>query len=236
MATLIKILDKTKLQDKTIFAAPASEAPSLTTGLQAFYKLADETDSSGNGNTLTNNGSVSFASGKIGNAAVFDGSNWLNRSNANLHLPYSISFWVNGPTSQYRVGLIGSRSNSEEGELSIAYQEGELNVTPNGFPHFINWGGNTAGPDVLDGNWHHVLVSYDGTLHKVYHNNNLISTLTVNQPPDSDLNLTIGRLEMDVYDFQPFNGSIDAVGIWNRALSDAEVTALYNSGAGIELP
>jgi hypothetical protein len=32
-----------------------------------------------------------------------------------------------------------------------------------------------------------------------------------------------------------FNGSIDAVGIWNRALSDAEVAELYNNGAGLEL-
>lgn len=31
------------------------------------------------------------------------------------------------------------------------------------------------------------------------------------------------------------NGSIDAVGIWNRALSDAEVAALYNNGTGLEV-
>ena len=31
------------------------------------------------------------------------------------------------------------------------------------------------------------------------------------------------------------DGSIDAVGIWNRALSDAEVAALYNSGTGLEI-
>ena len=32
-----------------------------------------------------------------------------------------------------------------------------------------------------------------------------------------------------------FNGQIDAVGIWNRALSDAEVAELYNNGTGLEL-
>jgi hypothetical protein len=31
------------------------------------------------------------------------------------------------------------------------------------------------------------------------------------------------------------NGQIDAVGIWNRALSDAEVAELYNNGTGLEL-
>jgi len=32
-----------------------------------------------------------------------------------------------------------------------------------------------------------------------------------------------------------FIGSIDAVGIWNRALSSAEVAELYNNGTGLEL-
>ncbi len=32
-----------------------------------------------------------------------------------------------------------------------------------------------------------------------------------------------------------FSASIDAVGIWNRALSDAEVAELYNNGTGLEL-
>jgi hypothetical protein len=31
------------------------------------------------------------------------------------------------------------------------------------------------------------------------------------------------------------NNTIDAVGIWNRALSDAEVAELYNNGTGLEL-
>jgi hypothetical protein len=33
-----------------------------------------------------------------------------------------------------------------------------------------------------------------------------------------------------------FDGSIDAVGVWDRALNSAEVAALYNNGTGLELP
>jgi hypothetical protein len=33
-----------------------------------------------------------------------------------------------------------------------------------------------------------------------------------------------------------FNGTIDKLGIWNRALTSAEVAELYNSGTGLELP
>jgi hypothetical protein len=33
-----------------------------------------------------------------------------------------------------------------------------------------------------------------------------------------------------------FNGSIDEVGIWSRALTSSEVTSLYNSGSGRQYP
>ena len=99
MASLIKILDKTKFQDKIVFASPAGGGgTSLTTGLQAFYKLDDLTDSSGNGNALTNNGDVSFSSGKIGNAAVFDNSNYFDIDMSTLpqgSQDRTISFWFN---------------------------------------------------------------------------------------------------------------------------------------------
>jgi hypothetical protein len=32
-----------------------------------------------------------------------------------------------------------------------------------------------------------------------------------------------------------YTGEMDAFGIWNRALSDAEVAELYNSGTGLEI-
>jgi hypothetical protein len=68
----------------------------LTDNLQAFYKLSDLSDSSGNNRTLTNNGNVTFASGKIGNAAVFDGSNQLQVVNPIAEgTEYSVAGWVN---------------------------------------------------------------------------------------------------------------------------------------------
>jgi hypothetical protein len=33
---------------------------------------------------------------------------------------------------------------------------------------------------------------------------------------------------------QVFNGKIDAVGLWHRALTQPEITALYNNGNGLE--
>jgi hypothetical protein len=33
-----------------------------------------------------------------------------------------------------------------------------------------------------------------------------------------------------------FDGMIDEIGVWSRALTSGEVTQLYNSGAGLQYP
>ena len=43
------------------------------------------------------------------------------------------------------------------------------------------------------------------------------------------------NIYLGYHDSLKFIGSIDAVGIWNRALSDSEVAELYNNGTGLEL-
>jgi hypothetical protein len=49
---------------------------------------------------------------------------------------------------------------------------------------------------------------------------------------DTTMPLLIGkRNDIDGRGF-PVNGLIDEVAIWNRALSDAEISNLYNDGAG----
>jgi hypothetical protein len=218
MATLIKILDKTKFQDKTVFQLP-SEAPSLTTGLQAFYKLDDLTDSSGNGNTLTNNGDVSFASGKLGNAAVFDGSNYFS-SDVSLDMSQSgsISLWV--------------KSNDVSGWQTILGGTGlNIGVDPTNSQLFVN--DFSSMPQVFisgytpDDSWVHLTVVADASDLKIYFNGSLNASAT-NGLGNPTINIGGTGNEN-------FIGSVDAVGIWNRALSDAEVAELYNTGTGLEL-
>jgi hypothetical protein len=211
----------------------------LTDNLLAFYKLSDLTDSSGNNRTLTNNGNVSFASGKLGNAAVFDGTNWLEYSGISFSNPFSLGFWIKGSPEQGSVGLIGNWGPTGE-QLAVISQSNELNVTfrfsdGNQIPFFTNWGGNVVGPNPTDDAWHHVLITYDGSNAAVLFDGIQVALNEVSNVSSAVAPITIGRIEMDAYDFQPFNGQIDAVGIWNRALSGAEVAELYNNGTGLEL-
>src|SRR3990167_1102810 len=72
----------------------------LFDSIVACYDLDDATDSSENGYTLTNNNSVTFVSGLVGNAGdfVLTSSQYLSRAdNADLSVTgdYSVSAWVN---------------------------------------------------------------------------------------------------------------------------------------------
>ena len=94
--------------------------------------------------------------------------------------------------------------------------------------------------DVLDGEWHHLVVCISGGSEQtsemnVYIDSHLeynYSIETGTYTPDS-ANLMIGAT-WDGYGI--WNGNIDEVGIWqNHVLTATEVTQLYNSGEPIDL-
>ena len=77
-----------------------------------------------------------------------------------------------------------------------------------------------------EGNWHHVVATYDGTSSKLYVDGSLegqvaiAGTITPSTAP-----LAIGR--NGIQDTDRFRGSIDDVRIYDRALSAAEVAILH---------
>ena len=79
---------------------------------------------------------------------------------------------------------------------------------------------------ISDGKWHFFAMVYDGFNQKTY----LDSTLIWNQYFPFDL-LASGLLEFgrDNPYGRHYNGDMDDIGIWNRALSEQEVKALYDS-------
>ena len=201
----------------------------LESGLQAFYKLSDASDSSGNGNTLTNNGSVSFASGKLGNAAVFNGTNSLEKAPFDLGQNFTVSFWANlNEVIDYGWLLL-----QYGGFCIYTRQDGSIEVGD-----AISWNFATASGVVETGVWKHYCLSVSNGVGTLYANNSVLGNSEGNAPLDlSDTgDRPFGIAGESVSNNGYINGSMDAVGIWNRALNSAEVAALYNSGNGLELP
>ena len=212
----------------------------LTDNLLAFYKLSDTSDSSGNNRTLTNNGNVSFASGKIGNAAVFDqGSLSRDASFLANTSELSISCWYknssNGPIFSIWGGASDDFTLISNGRGQGGTAVG-MEFFTNADLRFFDFSDGSGVPQ--DEQYHHVVMVYSSSNSslKAFVDGNLIASESV-----TGLLCTAGSLSQLVLGAQTDSindgsGSIDAVGIWNRALSDAEVAALYNSGTGLELP
>lgn len=222
-----------------ILGLPFIPKPKLRVGLQAFYKLSDTSDSSGNNRTLTNNGNVSFASGKIGNAAVFDGSNYLDvlspQSNWNL-TGLTFSAWV-----KYEDFSPNSAALAQSGREGIAWgvsiRNNKIAINTVDYPNGVAGTEHFLYGDNIDNNWHHVVGVYNGeNSFKLFvdgvlkdQKNNLQNIM-----PSTD-HITIGSSSWGEEENMKNGGKVDAVGIWNRALSDAEVALLYNNGNGIEV-
>lgn len=199
----------------------------LRNGLQAFYKLDDATDASGNGNTLTNNGGVTFSSGKIGNAAVFDGSNNLSLAslpNANCS-ETTVTFWFKDTSgAQERFLVSGGLSDSQ---FYIARASGDVkaNFTNSGEKYCGGFGAN-------DGNWHFFAARFTSTELKLQLDGTTSTYSGSYNSIQSSNSFRLGSNWDGTY--IRLIGAMDAVGIWNRALTDSEIAELYNAGAGLE--
>jgi hypothetical protein len=216
----------------------------LTDNLLAFYKLSDLSDSSGNNRTLTNNGNVSFAPGKIGNAAVFDGSNFLQSNVQQPSTAMTVSVWAklnntNGP--RFLIDSV-TGNNWSGGGFGIDTDNGSV------VSHVFHGGEGGEGVGLYtssvdltlsEGVWYHIVGTHDTStgLGKLYINGTLNNSVQHNRndPFGGDMTNPVGFGSNADGTYGMLDGQLDAVGIWNRALSDAEVAELYNNRAGGEV-
>jgi hypothetical protein len=78
--------------------------------------------------------------------------------------------------------------------------------------------------------WHHIAVTYDGS-HVIFHLDGVAESHSLTGIIRTDVSpaLYIGA-RGDLYSAEDFNGLIDDVRIYNRALSTAEIQAMYRGG------
>jgi hypothetical protein len=199
-------------------------------GLLAFWKLGDETDSSGNGNTLTNDG-VTFSSGKIGNCAQFDGTAGglilgSFSSSFDSNSPYTISLWYNVTTIKNYFSLVGC-NNAETLNIHGSLG-GRLDINNSSVEDFSVEDFFTAG------SWNHFVATRNSSSQiAVWRNGVKIQESASTQTYGNVPFLNIGNLDTSDILFA-MNGKIDAVGIWQRELNESEISSLYNNSNGLE--
>lgn len=205
---------------------------SLVTSLVAYYSLENTTDATGNGYTLTNTGVTPFNTALIGNGADFTPNDALNNNSVLSATSYPRSFqaWV-----KFDSVTTSDRAVISLSDGSIHYYDLKLRSSDSHIVFRSN--NNTDAADVDTGvvastaTWYHcVVVQHSATSVSLYVNNTKTNTTA------TTFTATVSQFYLGYLGRSSawwLDGIIDEVGVWNRALTDAEVTTLYNGGAGV---
>jgi len=195
-------------------------------------------DSSGNGNDATISGAVRVA-GKWGGGLRFDGIDDFAALVSSATIPtgnasYTISAWFN-PAELGAKGIIGwGAYNGATG------QSNALRLSGCGLSHYwyfndLNYTAPGCAAGLALNVWHHAAVEFDGTTRRMYVDGHLVAE---DQPGSGHnvpfANFKIGKTELPV-DMEYFKGILDEISIYNRALSETDIQALYQDNTTYEL-
>ncbi len=224
----------------------------IRTGLVAWWRMneassgacagATVVDSTRNANTGTCNSSPTYVAGRIGPGALnFDGVNdYVSISNSSSITPsyITVSFWfklnalttttVSGGASTSSMYVLGKANNTATDDAYVVYKSsGHLLYFH--VKSYLNAAVSTT--SLSAGSWYFFTGTYDGANIKTYLNGVLEGTTgyaggTIAYDSTA---LTIGRRYTASGYNAYFNGIIDELRIYSRALTDADVLQLYKS-------
>ena len=171
-----------------------------------------------------------FAPGKVGQAFKFGGSTTVSvphSSSFAISGAHTVAFWVKpaaNPAAGKSFYLVNKWVDSAEDKRVSMDSGGKLN-------YFLYGAGLgvTSASAITSGVWTHVAVSYDGSNMKIYINGVLDATAAASgDVADSSGKLFLGYnpARSSQGNEEPFNGQLDEVLWYSRALSAAEIPAL----------
>jgi hypothetical protein len=202
-------------------------------GLVAWWRADGNAKDSVGGNHGTLNGGVTFAPGVAGKAFAFNGKDAYIRvpNNANLNpgAAFSVEFWVKAnpvqPEAQFN--LIDKSHGLPPGHTGWTFQgwtaTGELLFHIGSRPDAAAG----TGVSILDDRWHHIAGIYTGNSIQMYLDGVMKSMTPFTAPPANNTgDLYFGRMGVGI---RHYNGLLDEVAIYDRALSPAEVEARWSA-------
>lgn len=227
----------------SIYQAEVPKSADLTTGLVAHYKMdGNAQDASGNSNhgINTNATPISDRFGQVDKAYYFNGSAYINANFTNSS-NITVSGWF-------------KNSNSDAVRYQKLFSFGQESIhvgIQNSYDNAINCAGainsnvsnNSASgimvcnssPNYSNNQWYHFVAIYSNTLqkHVLYINGSKIQEKTLPNSWNTFNNFIIGNSNAPCcgnnWTETRLVGSLDDIRIYNRALTDAEVLALYAS-------
>ncbi len=216
-------------------------SPVPANGLVTYYKMDETTgttasDGSGNGNDAELSGTgQSWQIGQMNNAADFTNSGISYfRSGSTINISNSQGFTVG---AWVRTDDIGSATR-----MIVQHEDGAetgrslLAMTSTGSLFTFTGNGATEGGTLSPGQWHHVMITAGSGTVRLY----LDGTQVGSQSRDVESNnarIRIGNHKASNAGVtRQWNGQIDEVVVYNRALNAAEVDAVYNTTPADTVP
>jgi len=229
---------------KVIASSDLLAALPQSANVQGYWKLDEQNgnraDISGKNNTLTDNNTVLYAAGKIGNAADFekDTNEYLSITDAaqtglDITGEITIAFWVKLETINLSQAFVTKYSMSDNKRAYAFTIRGVDNKIQ--FALSSNGGAATEGRStsaLATGTWYHIAATLNQTT-------DLIQTYIAGSADGDALSYTT-----DIYDntrkflisgyddntgfTNPFDGLIDEAIVWNKCLTAEEVLKVKN--------
>ena len=210
-----------------------AQSINLDLGLQAHYPFSGNADDiSGNGNDGTTFGSPTLTTDRFGNANSayeFDGIDDLINTYSTFDYPNrTLSLWINpydlngsGPSAHVAITQDDDALNN--GILRVDFTNGEMKL----------WAGGVSGAytnnSISINSWMHLVLIREGATSKYYLNNVLVHTSTADESgstfnPVPDFIIGSGRSTINQF----FEGKIDDIRIYDRAIKEYEIDSLFN--------
>lgn len=212
----------------------------LTDNLIAYWSLDSNANDSLGSRNGTDSGSPTYGTGKIGNGVTYNGSSsYATIANHASLFPTSltVSLWVKFTTAQQNkhIFTLQNANASPYAGFSIFVEDAANGKKIWSATRSTSFGWIASTNNLNDGNWHHIVVTFDSGTHTMWvdgtqNSQNTGKTLVW----DTGANLMFGKF----YNYAGgyYDGSLDEVGYWSRALDSSEIASLYNGGSGLAYP
>jgi len=205
----------------------------------AFWRLEESsgnrTDSTNNGWTLSEGASsVANTTGKVGNAASFNGtsSKFLKNSSISVGSTFSVSCWVKlnsyNPNNNLAIWGIGGPSSTTD----------PITLFVDSSTHFFGIYNSQSNPGNITttivanlDTWYHVVSVFTPNDMKLYINGALAGSETyLDEVDNSWTNFSLSNYyDGGATPNYPIDATIDEVGIWDLALTSDQILNLYNN-------
>lgn len=222
----------------------------LIDNIVSYWKLDESSgnasDSTATGNTLTNINTTSFAAAVINNGADMERSSVqyftiLDASQTGLDFSDALTFamWVKFESALGREYYIAKRVAAGNQRSYLWYQNDANNMNLDWSSDGSAGAGVTVAWSPSTATFYHIAVTKSGTTVKFYVNGSQQGTDQTGGFSaifNGSAPFEVGQWTDDAASLRSFDGFMDEIGVWSRALSGTEISQLYNSGSGLSYP